>query len=173
MSDAFIGEIRMWAPNFAPLHWTFCNGQVLAIPTYTPLYSLIGSVYGGDGRSSFGLPDMRGRAPMHWGTGPGLTPHAIGQRAGVEDVTLDITQIPSHAHNIMVADSAPTSDTFANKVNAKFTMYQDPPGAPISGIAPAGTIAENTGGESHTNMMPWLSISFIICLENATYPQRN
>lgn len=109
MSDPFVGEIRMFAGNFAPRQWAFCNGQLMAISQNDALFSLLGTIYGGDGRSSFGIPDMRGRIPMHWGTGPGLTPRPIGQKMGVESVALTANQIPSHSHTMQASTDSVSS----------------------------------------------------------------
>ena len=100
MSDPFIGEISLFASNFAPRGWALCDGQLLPISTNTALFALLGTTYGGDGRTTFGLPDLRGRLPVHAGTGPGLTQRRLGERSGVEQVTLSTTELPSHGHAV-------------------------------------------------------------------------
>ncbi|HZD04287.1 MAG TPA: tail fiber protein, partial [Longimicrobiales bacterium] len=98
MSEPFVGEIRMFAGNFAPRGWAFCDGQLLAVSQNDALFSLLGTIYGGDGRTTFGLPDCRGRIPLHAGSGPGLTPRALGSKGGAGKVTLTVNQLPSHTH---------------------------------------------------------------------------
>jgi len=99
MSEPFVGEIRMFAGNFAPRGWAFCDGQLLAVSQNDALFSLLGTIYGGDGRTTFGLPDMRGRTPLHAGQGPGLSNRRLGAKAGAENVTLTVNQLPSHRHD--------------------------------------------------------------------------
>ena len=108
MSNPYIGEIRLFAGNFAPVGFAFCNGQLLAISENSALFALIGTIYGGDGQTTFALPDLRGRLPMHQGTGPGLTTRVIGQQFGTETVTLTTAQIPAHSHPVLCS-SAPSS----------------------------------------------------------------
>lgn len=171
MTDAFYAEIRMWGPNWAPLHWVLCNGQNLIVSDYEAVFSLISNTYGGDGRTTFGAPDFRGRAPMASGTGNSLSPRPIGQRAGVETVTLDISEIPSHTHYLQASDDTPTISTFQGNVFSKTPMYEDTEGALATAVMPTGTIAANAGGLPHPNMMPYQTISFMMCMLGL-YPQR-
>src|SRR6266540_4826913 len=108
MSDPYLGEIRIFAGNFAPRGWAFCLGQLLSISQNTALFSLLGTNFGGDGRTTFGLPNLQGRAPMHWGDGPGLTPRSIGETAGSDTSTLITLQMPAHTHSL-VASTSPAS----------------------------------------------------------------
>ena len=100
MSEAYVGEIRIFAGTFAPTGWALCNGQILAISQNTALFSLLGTTYGGNGTTTFALPNLQGRAPMHWGTGPGLTPRSLGEVGGAATVTLLSTQMPAHTHTM-------------------------------------------------------------------------
>lgn len=172
MSEGFYAEIRMWGPNYSPVHWTLCNGQTVAVSDFQPVFALISNTYGGDGRSTFGVPDFRGRLPMGSGTGPGLTPRPIGQRAGVETVKLDIDEIPSHTHRLQVSNDAPNSATFAGNVFSKTPMYEDLTGAIAHTTMPTGTIGSEGGGVAHSNMMPFQTISFIMCMFGI-FPSRN
>jgi microcystin-dependent protein len=163
MSSPYIGEIRMFAGSFAPAGWAFCDGQQLPISENDALFTLIGTTYGGDGESTFMLPDLRGRAPMHQGTGSGLGTYVIGELAGVESVTLTTQQIPAHNHAWQASTGQGTSNTPANNVTASppvMKLYRlGTPGDPMSPIIqPAG------GQQPHENLQPYLTISFIISL---------
>jgi microcystin-dependent protein len=105
MSEPFVGEIRMFAGNFAPRGWSFCNGQLMAISQNSALFSLIGTIYGGDGRTTFALPDLRGRVPLHAGEAPGLSHYALGQRGGAEQVALSVEHLPNHNHALMATSA--------------------------------------------------------------------
>jgi microcystin-dependent protein len=164
MSDPFIGEIRIFAGNFAPNGWAFCDGQLLAISQYDALFSLLGTTYGGDGQSTFGLPDLRGRVPIHMGTGPGLSPHQMGSMGGSEQVTLTVNQLPSHSHTFSGTDSQATTPNPGGNVLAKSTgmdLYFDD--APTAALA--STSLSSTGGsQPHPNLMPFQCVNFIIAL---------
>ncbi len=171
MSEAFVGEIRMFAGNFAPSGWALCDGQLLAISQNDALFSLIGTIYGGDGRTTFGLPDMRGRVPIHQGSGPGLTPRSIGTKAGAENHTLTANEMPSHAHALR-GSSAPAGDTSPlGNVPATASganLYSDAAAnAPMAG----NMIVDSGGGQRHSNMMPTQCVNFIIALFGV-YPSR-
>ena len=184
--DGCIGEIRMFGGNFAPRNWALCDGQLLPISQNQALFSILGTTYGGDGRTTFGLPDLRGRFPMHPGNGPGLTNRNLGQRSGVEDVTLTINQIPSHSHGAVTNVTEITSPDEGNSAIPDDAILAksgagDPDYAPVenanSKLAEdsheAETTVLNTGGsQSHTNMPPFNCVNFIICLEGL-YPSRN
>src|SRR5437868_2425626 len=118
MSEPFLGEIRMFAGNFAPTGWAFCNGQILSIAQNTALFSLLGTTYGGNGQTTFGLPNLQGRVPMHWGTGAGLTPRTLGETSGSENVTLLSTQMPAHTHSIEASTGQGDQFSPAGNVNA-------------------------------------------------------
>ena len=181
MADPYIGQITMFGGNFAPSGWALCDGQLLTINTNQSLFSILGTTYGGDGRTTFGLPDLRGRAPMHAGSGAGLTPRQLGTKSGTENNTLGINQIPSHAHNtpadpVLNASATPpnTSDP-AGAALALAPVYNDSesPATPMhansvdhSATDPAG------GGTSHNNMQPYQVINFIIALVG-TFPSPN
>ena len=172
MSEPFIGEIRMFAGNFAPRSWAFCDGQLLAISQNDALFSLLGTIYGGDGRTTFGLPDMRGRIPLHLGSGPGLTTRQIGRKAGEETVTVTASQVASHTHSYQASsdggnETDPSGNVVCNSSSIKM-FIEDPPD-----VSMATTAIANTGGsQSHTNLMPFLCVHFIIALFGI-YPSRN
>jgi microcystin-dependent protein len=160
MSEPFVGEIRMFGGNFAPQGWAFCEGQLLSIAQNDTLFQLIGTTYGGDGQSTFQLPDFRGRIPVH--QGPGFT---IGDKSGVETVTLTVQQLPAHTHQAQCKSTAGELGTPANAVWAASatdqTIYSNTaPNVNMNSTAlpPAG------GSQPHNNMAPFLAISFIISL---------
>lgn len=171
MSEPFVGEIRMFAGNFAPRGWAFCDGQLLAVSQNDALFSLLGTIYGGDGRTTFGLPDLRGRIPIHAGHGPGLSNRRLGAKAGSENVTLTVNQMPSHTHP-MQATTNPASRTSpegALPARSGLDAFRVL-GTPSQNLAPSIT---NTGGSrSHTNLMPYLCVHFIIALFGI-YPSRH
>ena len=127
MAEPFVGEIRMFAGNFAPRGFAFCDGQLLAISQNDALFALLGTTYGGDGRTTFALPDLRGRVPVHAGSGPGLTRRTLGQRAGSEQETLTLSQIPAHNHNMRALDKPGGKATGENAAGA-IVQKTDPPG---------------------------------------------
>lgn len=173
MADPFIAEIRLFAGNFAPRGWARCDGQLIAISGNEALFSLVGTIYGGDGRTTFGLPDLRGRIPIHYGSGPGLTPRSIGENGGAETVTLITQQIPPHSHNV-VADSRPASSTDpANNFLAESAALSEyNPGASVNGTMKSTAVSLTGGGQSHDNRIPFQVVTFIIALEGI-YPSRN
>ena len=171
MSEPFVGEIRMFAGSFAPRGWAFCDGQLLAVSQNDALFSLLGTIYGGDGRTTFGLPDLRGRIPIHAGTGLGLSPHRLGQKAGTEQETITINQLPSHNHNLratadLATSANPASNTFARSVGDAYTSDLTPQ------TMNSDTISDIGGSRSHTNLMPFLCVNFIIALFGI-YPSRH
>lgn len=180
-ADAYTGEIRMFAGAFAPVGWAFCNGTLITITDNQALYSLIGTNFGGDGRVTFALPDMRGRVPVHQGIGVGLTPRVIGQTFGAVTVTLGISQIPSHNHPMQVQNVNAARSTVEGSLLAANTteplMYTEyTPDLSnrvkdISGVQSAGGDLSGST-QSHENCQPLTAVSFIICL-NGAYPQRN
>lgn len=175
MSEPFVAEIRMFGGNFAPRGWAFCNGQLLSISQNTALFSLLGTTYGGDGRTTFGLPDLQGRAPMHQGQGPGLTPRVQGETGGAENVTLSASQMPAHTHQAQAdasggGQTSPANATWAAAGRGRPAAYaaNQAPGAALSGqaLAPAG------GSQPHNNRSPYLGVNFIIALQGI-FPSRN
>jgi len=175
MSEPFVGEIRMFAGNFAPRAWAFCDGQLLAVSQNDALFSLYGTIYGGDGRTTFGLPDLRGRIPLHMGQGPGLSPRRLGAKSGEERVTLTTNQLASHTHTAQASNNQANSATLNGKilaraVDAKDKFYTDASGATTKNLV-NGTIANTGGSQSHTNLMPTLCINYI-CALVGIYPSR-
>ena len=175
MSEPFIGEIKMVGFNFAPRGWAFCSGQLLQISQNTALFSILGTTYGGDGRTSFGLPDLRSRSPMHAGNGPGLSSHTLGEKSGVEDVTLADTQVASHGHDWQVADELGNQTSPANHALAQspvgrggYLLYSDDTTATM---APE-VLADAGGGQAHTNGQPVLVVNFVIALMGV-FPSRS
>lgn len=174
MSEPFIAEIRIFAGNFAPRGWAFCNGQLLPISQNTALFSLIGTTYGGDGRTTTALPNLEGRAPMHPGRGPGLTDKRLGERGGFETVTLTEAQMPSHRHTIRAANSpfgglqAPNPQRTLNRSGSGNAYH-----APTALVPMASQVLPQTGGsQAHNNEQPYLTMNFIIALVGL-YPSRS
>lgn len=171
MSEPFVGEIRMFAGNFAPRGWAFCDGQLLAVSQNDALFSLLGTIYGGDGRTTFGLPDMRGRIPLHAGQGPGLSNRRLGAKGGAEKVTLTVNQIPSHRHDWQATTALASSQSpVGNRLaQTQADIYLDEIEESVNFSSSAMT---NIGGSrSHTNLMPFVCINFIIALFGI-YPSR-
>jgi len=175
MSEPFVAEIRIFAGNFAPRGWAFCNGQLLPVSQNTALFSLIGTTYGGDGRTTTALPNLEGRAPMHPGRGPGLTDRRLGQRGGVEMVTLSEAQMPNHNHTLMAFPNLALVSTPSNTVtlarSAGTSAYQSDTTNNLVDLAESAL--DNAGGsQAHDNMQPYLTMSFIIALVGL-YPSRS
>lgn len=174
MPDPFIGEIIMFAGNFAPRGWALCEGQLLSISSNQALFSILGTTYGGDGRTTFALPDLRGRAPIQPGAGPGLTNRQLGQKGGGETVTLTTGEIPSHSHTVNAStergsQTAPTGHVLTEPKDSNDLIYTaDAPNTTMS----ASMIANTGGGGAHNNMQPFLGINFIIALVGV-FPSRN
>jgi microcystin-dependent protein len=174
MSEPFIAEIRIFAGTFAPRNWAFCNGQLLQISQNTALFSLVGTTYGGDGRTTFGLPNLQGRAAMHWGSGSGLTTRSIGASGGAETVTLTSAHLPAHSHALGVNQtSAANQDDPSSTAVPGTTVGANVYGG-ASNLVPMATDALGAagGGQSHTNMQPFLVLNFIIAIAG-TFPSRN
>jgi len=170
MSEPFLGQIQMFGFNFNPRGWAKCDGQLLPISQNNALFSLLGTTYGGDGRTTFGLPDLRGQAALHQGTGPGLSPRTIGQRSGVENSVLTIANLASHNHaleakNAEGDDTNPTGRYLAN-TDPALDFYA---GAPDVAMHPVGNTG---GGQSFTNMQPYLVINFCIATQGV-FPSRD
>lgn len=173
MSEPFVGEIRMFGGTFAPRGWAFCDGQLMAVSENDALFSLLGTTYGGDGRTTFGLPDMRGRLPVHQGSGPGLTSRRLGQGYGQENVTLTVNEMPAHRHGLMATTTEASSANPANDVLASHTDGDKNYTAASADIAALSSDTVGNAGESrsHTNLMPTLCVNYIISLFGI-YPSR-
>ena len=172
MSEPFVAEIRIFAGNFAPRGWAFCDGQLLPISQNTALFSLIGTTYGGDGRSTTALPDLQGRLPMHPGRGPGLTARRLGQRGGVEMVTLSEAQMPNHTHQLMGV-TRPAEDNDPNNNYYGLTPGNNLYHASGNLVAMADQALPSTGGsQAHNNLQPFIAMNYIIALVGL-YPSRS
>jgi microcystin-dependent protein len=169
MSDPFVGEIRIFAGNFAPLDWALCNGAIMAISQNETLFNLIGTTYGGDGQQTFAVPDLRGRVPIHTGSS-GASDYVLGQSGGRESVTLTNNQLPAHNHLLPASSASGTSTSPAGNVPAAWgsNQYSDAPptGAMGAAVQPAGASLP------HDNMLPFLGINFIISLFG-TFPTQS
>lgn len=175
MSEPFIAEIRIFAGNFAPRGWAFCDGQLLPVANNTALFSLIGTTYGGDGRTTTALPNLEGRSAMHPGRGPGLTARTLGEKIGVSTVALTEAQIPSHTHTLRGDSSSSNVTTPSNLSSLGRTagtnqLYQNNTTANLVDLASA-TVSTTGGGQAHTNVQPYLTLNFIIALVGL-YPSR-
>ena len=181
MADNFLGEIRVFPFNFAPTGWALCNGQLLPISQNTALFSLLGTTYGGDGKTTFALPNLKGAVPMHFGQGPGLTSRNLGDAGGSDTVTLTPAQLPSHNHTVAVASgflaatqsTVPTASTVfcaeaARSVSSGYVTVVSQPTVAMNAnaVTPAG------GGQPHNNMAPFVAFNFCIAL-TGIFPSRN
>ena len=175
MSDQFLAEIRIFPFNFPPTGWAFCNGQLMPISQNTALFALLGTTYGGDGKSTFALPDMQGNAPMQPGQGQGLSLRDLGEMSGVESITLLQSEIPLHTHSIMASSNPPPANagtpdpTVSLSRSSGGTAYLDAP-ANLGMMAPQA-LALAGGGLPHNNMQPYLTLNFCIALQGI-FPQR-
>lgn len=179
MSEPYLAEIRIVAFNFAPRGWAFCDGQLLPIAQNTALFSLIGTTYGGDGRTTTALPNLQDRAPMHPGRGPGLTARKLGQRIGASTVGLTEAQIPSHNHQFTVSKVAPPTSSipaglypnqYRDEVQGRTEMYKN--NATLDATFASQAITAAGGGQAHENMQPYLGLNFVIALAGV-YPSRS
>ena len=173
MADPFVAEIRIFSFNFAPKGWAFCDGQILPLSQNTALFSLLGTTYGGDGKSNFALPNLQGSAPMHPGQGPGLSLHDLGESGGSDTVTLIESEIPSHSHAMSVSSQIGTE----NQANGQLFAMGDginlygPAASPQTAMS--GQALAQVGGDApHNNMQPYLTLYFCIALQGV-YPQRH
>jgi len=173
MSDAFVAEIRIFPFNFPPTGWAFCNGQLMPISQNTALFSLLGTTYGGDGKSTFALPDMQGNAPLFWGQGPGLSEYFVGQTGGSETVTLLTTELPAHAHQATAGSGNGPTDP-SNVTWGQGAGRTPPPvymnGSPNVNMA-AATVAIAGSSFPHNNMQPYLTLNFCIAMQGIFPPR--
>ena len=173
MADPFVAEIRIFPFNFAPRGWAWCDGQLLPLSQNTALFSLLGTTYGGNGKSNFALPDLQGRAPMHPGLGPGLSLHDLGETGGLETVTLLESEIPSHTHNLgaqnvpLGGSVSPSGNTLNRPASGNLYSNTNPELVSMApeGIAPAG------GDQPHNNLQPYLTFYFCIALQGVFPPR--
>jgi len=179
MSDPFLGEIRMTGFNFAPVGWALCNGQTLSISQYSALFALLGTTYGGNGTTTFNLPDLQGRVPIHWGTGAGLSTYVIGENGGTENVTLLYNQMPLHNHLVNVNNAAGNSADPTGKFLAETSNGAKPPvltqtytNAATNGTMAPTAISTAGGSVPHPNLQPFLTVNFIIALVGI-FPSRS
>ena len=175
--EPFLGQIVMFGGNFAPRGWALCNGQLLAISQNNALFAILGTIYGGDGRTTFALPELRSRVAVHPGNGPGLIPTSLGQRSGRDQVTLTMAEMPAHSH----AAHMQVESTLANNANpqnrllgaAAFDLYADAVAADEIALHPDSVAVGNTGGnQPFDNRMPFTCVNYIIALQG-TFPSRN
>ena len=162
MGTPYVGEIRMFAGNFAPAGWMFCEGQLLPISENETLFQLIGTTYGGDGQSTFALPDLRGRIPIHMGNG-----FILAETGGVEEITLTVSQIPAHSHAFLAtANNAGSANAPGNVLaqNTTYEPYISPSSFPANTPLVASTVGPTGGSQPHTNFQPYLCVDFIISL---------
>jgi microcystin-dependent protein len=172
--DPFVAEIRIFPFNFAPKGWAFCDGQILPLSQNTALFSLLGTTYGGDGKSNFALPNMQGNAPMHPGQGPGLSLHDLGETGGSETVTLLESEIPAHSHTTMASAAVGNRTTPAansiSRVTGSTPFVAGSPAPPIVAMS-ANSITPVGGDQPHNNLQPYLTLNFCIALQGV-YPPR-
>jgi microcystin-dependent protein len=180
MSTPYIAEIKMFAGNFAPRGFAFCNGQLLSIAQNSALFALVGTTYGGNGQTTFALPNLQGRFPMHWGNGAGLTPRSLGEMAGTANTTLTVANLPQHGHSFAASVAPPcssvaSSDTPVGSVPAANPAAENFASTSNGAMLPFN-VSGNTGlagsGQAVSNMPPYLCVSFIIALQGI-FPSRN
>jgi microcystin-dependent protein len=171
--DPFVAEIRIFAGNFAPIGWAFCDGQLIPISQNTALFSLLGTNYGGNGTSNFALPNLQGSSPLGYGQGPGLTDRVLGETGGEQSVTLLQNELPAHSHTVEgttgSAVASPANATFSSLARGRPPAYGNT--APNVQMSP-GAISAVGGGQAHDNMPPYLAVNFIIALQGV-FPARS
>jgi microcystin-dependent protein len=170
MTEPFLGELRLLPYNFAPQGWATCDGQIMSIAQNTALFSLLGTTYGGNGQTTFALPDLRGRVPIHAGQGPGLTNYTLGEVAGTENVTLTPGQLPPHGHTVSASGSATTKNptNALPAVTGAGSSYGTTPDVQMN----PGMVAGGGSGQPHTNIQPYLVLQWCIALQGI-FPSRN
>jgi microcystin-dependent protein len=170
--DAYIGELMLVPYNFAPRGYVECNGQLLSIASNTALFSILGTTYGGDGRTTFGIPNLNDRTPLHVGQGPGLSNYSLGQSGGAPTHTLTVNEMPQHSHSIAVSSDVGTSDDPSGKYHAasgtNAPMYASPPNTTFAST----TLGSTGGGQAHNNWQPYLGLKWVICIQGI-FPSRN
>lgn len=166
MSEPFLAEIRIVGFNFAPRGWAFCDGQILPINQNQSLYSLLGTTYGGDGRTSFALPDLRGRTPIHRSDG-----HTLGQKGGAETITLTAAEIAAHTHSVKASTAVADQTVPTDRILGADDIYRNPEAANMTALR-SGTVTNAGGGQAHDNMQPFLALDFCIALQGL-FPSRN
>jgi microcystin-dependent protein len=175
MANPFVAEIRIFCGDFAPKGWAFCNGQILPISQNTALFSLLGTTYGGDGKSNFALPNLQGTFPMHPGSGPGLTPRTLGDASGTASVTLLESQMPTHSHAPFASSDPATSESPVAGANGAVMLAATT--VPVYGALTEPTflaeaaIGSAGGSEAHQNRQPYLALNFIIALQGVFPPR--
>jgi microcystin-dependent protein len=172
VADPFVAEIRIFPFNFAPKGWAWCDGQLLPLSQNTALFSLLGTTYGGNGKSNFALPDLQGRAPMHPGQGPGLSLHDLGESGGSDTVTLLESEMAGHGHGLMASsqpgeDAAPANEALARSVGASLYQTATTPVVPMSPVA----VGPTGGDQPHNNLQPYLTFYFCIALQGVFPPR--
>lgn len=179
MTSPYIGEVRMFGGNFAPANWAFCNGQSMSIANNTALYTLIGTTYGGDGQTTFNLPNLQGRLAIGTGQGPGLSNYAIGQIGGSEQVTITAQTLPSHQHTLTASNNPTSSDSPSGNVTGKGTsspqvanIYNTSTSPVAKGNMNAQSVSYSGSSQPHENLMPSQCVSFIIALYGI-FPSQN
>lgn len=173
--DGYLGTILAWAPNFAPLYWEFCRGQLLNVSMYQALFSLLGNTYGGDGRTTFALPNLCGRVIVGTGQGTGTSVYSMGMTGGAETVTLSAAQIPIHSHAIPASGNPGSTGIPSSGVCLARAEDADENPIPIYSAQAANTTLAPTGmvggGNAHTNLQPFMALNYIICVQGM-YPER-
>ncbi|MBX9806771.1 MAG: tail fiber protein [Flavobacteriaceae bacterium] len=169
--DPFVAEIRIFPFNFAPRGWAWCNGQLLPLSQNTALFSLLGTMYGGNGTNNFALPDLQGRTPMHPGQGPGLSLHDLGETGGSETVSLLQSEIPSHNHSLMTSNLNSQSTVPTNKILGRGNPVKVFSSGAPSTVMGTNSIAPSGGSLPHNNMMPYLTMHFCIALQGVFPPR--
>lgn len=176
-TSPYLGQLMLFAGNFAPRGWALCEGQLLPISQNTALFSLLGTTYGGDGRTTFGLPDLRGRAPVHLGTGPGLSSNRWGAKGGVEKVTLNVTQIPAHNHTVNAFNGTGGGPSPTGALLSQYGSTIPPVGPYVTGQTAnttlnSATISNAGGGQPVNTRSPYLAMYWCIALQG-TFPSRS
>ena len=169
--DGVLAVIWMFGGNFAPRNWVFCDGQLLAIAQNNALFALLGTTFGGDGRTTFGIPEMSGRVPIHKGNGPGISNYSLGQKGGVDNVTLITAQMPNHSHGVTVGVSSAVGEENVpggNVVAQHTGAFSEDANGTMGGVT-----QQNIGGsQSHTNVQPYMAVNFVLCV-TGIFPSRN
>ncbi len=171
MADPFVAEIRIFGFNFAPKGWAFCNGQLLPISQNTALFSLLGTYYGGDGKSTFALPDLQGSAAMAWGDGPGLSPRSLGEIGGTQTVSLLQSEMPFHGHTLNAVNDGGLQSNPGGAAPARANYYRTTPSSSPVVQMNFQSVLPSGGGLPHDNMQPYLALNFCIALQGVFPPR--